>query len=93
MAQGSYLKEETSDNLQHFIILSAVRTQTHSNAKRFIKSCRKRLQHVPRVGAEKDNYQQKGPVKTKKLTVGNFNIFYTLAVIALSFLKLLIKIQ
>ena len=70
-----------------------MRTQPHSNAKRFIKSCRKRLQHVPRVGAEKDNYQQKGPVKTKKLTVGNFYIFHTLAVIALSFLKLLIKIK
>ena len=70
-----------------------MRTQPHSNAKRFIKSCRKRLQHVPRVGAEKDNYQQKGPVKTKKLTVGIFYIFHTLAVIALSFLKLLIKIK
>ena len=70
-----------------------MRTQPHSNAKRFIKSCRKRLQHLPRVGAEKDNYQQKGPVKTKKLTVGNFYIFHTLAVIALSFLKLLIKIK
>ena len=74
-------------------MLSAVRTQPHSNAKHFKKSCRKRLQHVPRVGAEKDNYQQKGPVKTKKLTVGNFNIFHSLAVIALSFLKLLIKIK
>ena len=74
-------------------MFSAVRTQPHSNAKHFKRSCRKRLQHVPRVGAEKDNYQQKGPVKTKKLTVGNFYIFHTHAVIALSFLKLLIKIK
>ena len=74
-------------------MFSAVRTQPHSNAKHFKRSCRKRLQHVPRVGAEKDNYQQKEPVKTKKLTVGNFYIFHTHAVIALSFLKLLIKIK
>ena len=91
--KGHILRKKLQTICNIFIILSTVRTQPHSNAKRFIKSCRKRLQHVPRVGAEKDNYQQKGPVKTKKLTVGNFYIFHTLAVIALSFLKLLIKIK
>ena len=74
-------------------MLSAVRTQPHSNAKHLKKSCRKRLQHVRRVGAKKINYQSKGPLKTKKFSVRNFYSFSGLAVIAVSFLQLLIKIE
>ena len=93
MALGSYFKEETSDNLQHFYYFVSCENPTTLECQAFYKKLSKTPPACTARRSRKNNYQQKGPVKTKKLTVGNFYIFHTLAVIALSFLKLLIKIK
>ena len=69
--------------LNIFIFSTAVRTQPHSNAMHFKKSCQKLISHEGRVGAEQIICDSEGPVTSTKLTVGIFLSSNSMGVIAI----------
>ena len=75
--------KKTSDNFKHFYFFSTVRTQPHSNAMHFKKSCQKLISQERSVGAKQIICDSKGPVTTTKLTVGIFLSSNSMGVIAI----------
>ena len=66
-----------------FYFFSTVRTQPHSNAMHFKKSCQKLISQEGSVGAKQIICDSDGPVTSTKLTVGIFLSSNSMGVIAI----------
>ena len=76
--------EISKDNeVSNLIIFLTVRTQPHSNAINYRKSCQKLISQEGSIGAKQIICDSEGPVTSTKLTVGIFLSSNSMGVIAI----------
>ena len=78
-----FYKKKLQTIFNILIFFSTVRTQPHSNAMHFKKSCQKLIYQERSLGAKQFICDSKGPVTTTKLTVGIFLSSNSMGVIAI----------